>query len=208
MSYELYCLSGSCSMAVHIILNELNANPKIHMLERGDQSKPAFLKLNARGQVPLLLEDGKPLAEGAAQIVYLCDKHNSPLLPKDGWARAQALQWLMFCNASLHPAYSRTMWLAKNTSEGEFQTNAIAEARKAIQKMWDQVEEHLTAQNTPYLCGTTCTAADILLSVIANWNPQNYTFGPKCKALFKAVTARPSYQQAIAFEKIDYKAAA
>jgi glutathione S-transferase len=208
MSYELYCLPGTCSMAVHVILNELNTKPKIHMLAFGDQSKPEFLKLNPRGQVPLLVEDGKPLAEGAAQIVYLCDKHNSPLLPKDGWARAQALQWLMFCNASLHPAYGRTMWLAKNTPEGEFQTNAIAEARKGIQKMWDQVEAHLATHNSTFLCGSSCTAADILMSVIANWNPQNYTFGPKCKALFKAVTARPAYQQAIAFEKIDYKAAA
>lgn len=209
-SYELYCLSGSCSMAVHVVLNELGQNVTLHMMNRETNQikSPEFLKINPRGQIPVLVEDGKVLREGAAMIVYLCDKHKSPLMPQSGWERAQALQWLMFGNASLHPTYARTMWLAKNTPEGEFQTDAIAETRKQIQTMWDQVEEHLAAQGTPYLAGNSVTPGDILLTVIANWSPQNYNFGPKTKALFKAVTARPAYQKALAAENIEYKAAA
>lgn len=196
-------------MAVHVILNEVNADKTIHMMsrEKNEIKSPEFLKLNPRGQVPLLVVDGKPLREGAAQIIHICEENNAPLLPESGWQRAQVLQWLMFCNASLHPAYTRTFWLAKNTPEGEVQTNAIAEARKQIQGMWDEVEVHLAA-NGPYLCGKDICAADILLSVIANWSPQNYKFGPNCKALFSAVTSRPSYQQALAEENVEYKAAA
>lgn len=210
MSYELYCLSGACSMAVHVVLNELGQNVKIHLMDRETNQikSPEFLKLNPRGQVPLLVEDGKALREGAAQIIYLCDKYKSSLLPQSGWERAQALQWLLFANSSLHPAYGRTFWLSSNTPEGDAQTKAIAEARKQIQTMWDQVEEHLNAQGTTYLAGKDVTAGDIVITVIANWNPQNYKFGPKTKALFKSVTARPAYQKALVAEQVEYKAAA
>ena len=210
MTYQLYCLSGACSMAVHVVLNELGQDASIRMMSRetNEIKSREYIKINPRGNVPLLVEDGKPLREGAAQIVYLCDKHNSPLLPKAGWGRAQALQWLMFANSTLHPAYSRTFWLAKNVPAGDAQDAAIKEARAQIQTLWNEVEEHLAAQGATYIAGKDITAADILLSVIANWSPQNYKFGPKTAALFKAVTSRPSYQKAIQTEGIEYKAAA
>jgi glutathione S-transferase len=210
MSYELYGLSGACSLAVHVILNELGQNPKVKMMDRATNEikSPEYLKINPRGNVPLLVEDGKPLREGGAQIVYLCDKFKSPLLPQSGWERAQALQWLMFANSTLHPAYSRTFWLSKHIPAGENQDNAIKEARVQIQALWDHVEEELTKSGTPYVAGKDITAGDILLSVIANWNPAAYKFGPKTKALFKAVSARPSYQKALQAEQVEYKAAA
>ncbi len=210
MSYELYALSGACSLATHVVINEIGQDVKVNLLSRetNEIKSPEFLKLNPRGQIPVLVEDGKALREGGAIIVYLCDKHKSPLIPQSGWERAQALQWLMFANSSLHPAYGRTFWLSKNTPEGEIQTKAIAAARAQIQQMWDEIEAHLAQQGTTYLCGNDVTAGDILVSVIANWNAQAYKFGPKTKAMFKAVTSRPAYQKALATEQVEYQAAA
>lgn len=207
--YELYCLSGACSMAPHIILNEVGQDVQLHMMNRETNQikSPEFLKLNPRGQIPVLVEDGKALREGAAMIVYLCDKHKSDLIPQSGWARAQALQWLMFCNASLHPSYSRVNFISKILPDGEMKDAAVKEARSSVQAMWDEVEAHLSA-NGPYLCGDSVTAGDILLTVIANWNTTNYKFGAKTKALFKSVTARSAYQKALAAEAVEYKAAA
>lgn len=209
MSYELYTKAGSCSMAVHAIMNEMGLGPKVHVMEQGPSGlkSPEYLKLNPRGNVPFIQEDGKGMIEGAAIITYLCDKEGK-LIPKSGWERAVALQWLMFCNATLHPAYSRTFWLSANTPEGDIQTNAIAAARKQIQGLWDYVEGELEKSGTAYLAGNEPTAADFLLTTIANWNAQNYKFGPKTKAILKNISARPSYQKALAAEKIEYKAAA
>ncbi len=208
MSYELYCLSGSCSMAVHIIMNEMGLDPKVHMLERGEKGhkSPEYLKINPRGNVPFLVEDGQGMGEGAAIIAYLCDKHDSPLLPKNGFERAKALQWLMFANSTLHPAYGRTFWINSNLPE-EQREAALKAARSQIQALWDYVEGQLE-KTGPYVCGKEITAADILLSVIGNWNPQNYKFGPKTKALFASVSARPAAQKALAEEQVEYKAAA
>ena len=208
MSYELYTKAGSCSMAVHAIMNELGLNPKIHIMEAGEGSlkSPEYLKINPRGNVPCLVEDGKAMIEGGAIITYLCDKEGK-LLPKSGVERAKALQWLMFCNATLHPSYGRTFWISSNLPK-EQQDAALKAARSQIQQLWDYIEGELEKGGTTYLCGNEPTAADFLMTTIANWNPAAYTFGAKTKALFKNISARPSYQKALTEEKIEYKAAA
>jgi glutathione S-transferase len=52
---------------------------------------------------------------------------------------------------------------------------------------------------------------DILMAVIANWSayfPGQITIGPNVKRVLKDVIARPAYQQAMAAEQVEYKAAA
>lgn len=208
MSYELYTKAGSCSMAVHAIMNELGLSPKIHIMEQGPAGlkSPAYLKINPRGNVPCLVEDGKAMIEGGAIITYLCDKEGK-LIPKSGFERAQALQWLMFCNSTLHPAYGRTFWISSNLPQ-EQQEAALKAARAQIQQLWDYVEGEMEKSGKNYLCGDEPSAADFLMTTIANWNPAAYKFGARTKAILKNISARPSYQKALAEEKIEYKAAA
>jgi glutathione S-transferase len=74
-----------------------------------------------------------------------------------------------------------------------------------------QIEDRSSqSSGKPYLCGDQVTAGDILVSVIANWNfwDSPFTFGPKTKAMLKAVSSRPPYQKALAAEQVEYKAAA
>lgn len=208
MSTELYTMAGSCSMAVHAIINELGLNAKVKVIARGEEGikSPEYLKINPRGNVPFLVENGKGMIEGGAIITYLCDNEGK-LIPQEGWARAQALQWLMFANATLHPAYGRTFWIGANVPEAA-QEVSLKAARAQIQQLWDYVEEQLGKNGGAYLCGKEITAADFLLTTIANWNPQNYSFGPKTKALLQSVSSRPSYQKALTTEAVEYKAAA
>lgn len=209
MSYKLYYSPGACSLAAHVILNEIGEKAEFIKTPTSDGSTrtPDFLKINPFGGIPVLSEGNNSINEGGAIITYLCDKHNSPLLPKSGWERATALKWLMFANATLHPAYGRTFWISKNLPADQ-QEAALKTAREQIQKLWDTIEAELEKQGTPYLNGKDVTAGDILVTVIANWNPQNYKFGPKTKALLKSVSSRPAYQKALATEEVEYKAAA
>jgi glutathione S-transferase len=203
--YKLFSINGSCSMAVHIILNEVGQDVElIQARDTKGQNTPELIKANPRGQVPTLVEGDKIMTEGAAMITYLCDKYKSDLMPQSGWERAQALKWLMVCNASLHPAYARTNWLKKNGGTDE----QIKASRAGAQEIWDMVEKQLT-ENGPYLCGKKPTAGDVLLTVIGNWADKGvYNYGAKTKELFKNISARPAYQQALADEKVEYKAAA
>lgn len=205
MSYKLYYKPGACSMAVHIILNELNV--PFEAIKQDDLKAPDFVKLNPRGQVPLLIVDGEPVKEGAAIITYLLDTHANNLMPKSGIERAKALEWLMWCNASLHPACSKIFGLKKPSADildakakDDLQTLFLEQ----VQSLWDEADARLA--KTRYLAGDQVTAADILMAVIANWGVG--TPGANVKRVLKDVVARPSYQKALAAEQIQYKAAA
>ncbi|MDE3016038.1 MAG: glutathione S-transferase family protein [Pseudomonadota bacterium] len=209
--YTLYYSPGACSMAPHVLLNELNVPFQTQKTDvhHGDGQKPEFLKLNPRGQIPVLVEDDFVIREGAAIMIYLMDKHQSPLLPKSGKERAAALEWLCFGNASLHPAYGKVFFILRNITDKAAQEQAFKAALAQINKLWAEVDARL-AKNK-YLCGNNFTAADILLTVIANWGitwPAQATIGPNVKRLIKEVSQRPAYQKALKTEEVEYKAAA
>ena len=208
--YQLFYSPGSCSMAVHVLLNELGQ--KFELLKADLAETPrsaALLKHNPRGQVPVLVVDGKPLREGAAILTFLCETHKSPLLPASGWERAKAQEWLAFANSSMHPAYGRAFFLGRQLGETAATSPLMKAALESIQKLWNEVEQEL--QTKPYICGKDITVADLLLTVIANWSSRfgsAITFGVKTKDYLKRISSRPAYQQALKTESVEYKVAA
>src|SRR5258706_9907840 len=92
--YTLYYSPGACSMAVHVVLGELGVPFETvnTSIPEGKNRSPEFLKINPRGQVPVLVEDGVVLREGAAIMITLMEKHNSPMLPKSGRERASTIE--------------------------------------------------------------------------------------------------------------------
>jgi glutathione S-transferase len=209
--YTLYYSPGACSMAVHALLLETGAAFKLEnaSTKEGKNRSPEFLKINPRGQVPVLKDGEKVLLEGAAILIHIAEAQNSPLLPKSGEARMDALQWLMFANASLHPAYSR-VFMAMKTMDEATQKTVMPIFLKSINDLWAYVETRLEA--SPYLAGKDVTLADILVTVIGNWlgkiGDQPVVYGPKTKALFATISTRPGFQKALAAEQVEYKAAA
>ena len=208
--YTLYYTPGSCSFSVHVALEEVGAKYKLENVATPDGVRPPeFLKINPRGSVPVLDHDGFIQREGAAILITLLDEHKSPLLPASGNARASALEWLAFANSTLHPAYGRMFGMHKllgdKATENEMYDFTVAQ----IQRWWDDVEKRLST--SAYLAGEQCTIADILVTVIANWTPnakKPILFGPKTKAFFAKVIARPAYAKALADENVTYKVAA
>ena len=206
--YTLYYSPGACSMGIHVALNECNQPVKLEKVDlaAGQGRTPEYLKINPRGQIPVLVDGDLVIREGAAILMYLLEKHENNLMPKTGVARATALEWMMFANATLHPAYGRAFFLKRNgVTEGPLVEAAVMQ----INKLWSEVEERLATH--PYICGAQVTMADILLTVIANWSGNvqgTVTFGPNTKRLLKEISSRPSYQKAMAAEQVEYKVAA
>jgi glutathione S-transferase len=209
--YKLYYGAGSCSMAIHIALLECNQQFKLEKVDlmAGQQRSPEFLKINPRGQVPVLVEHDHAIREGAAILIHILEKHQSQLLPRGGKERIAALEWLMFCNATLHPAYARCFFVMRNAEDGAVKDKLLEVAIGRINDLWQEVEQQLAKH--PYLCGDQITMADILMTVIANWStsmPKPVNIGPHTKKLFKNIIARPSYKKAMEVEHVEYKVAA
>ena len=107
----LYLAPGSSSMAVHIALHEIGVpfETKPMSFSGNDMRAPNYLKLNPEGKVPTLLIGGRPLTEVAAILYFLAKRYpDAGLLPRDDIEDdAQALSWMSFIAATLHPARQR-----------------------------------------------------------------------------------------------------
>jgi glutathione S-transferase len=208
--YTLYYSPGACSMAIHVALLECNQPVTLEKVNLQEKRTPEFLAVSPRGQVPVLVEDGFVVREGAAILIHILETNKSPLLPASGKERTTALQWLMYANATLHPAYARCFFLMKN-GDGEAKDKLMGTAIAMINKNWEEIETQLA--KTPWLAGSSITMADILVTVIANWSanfpdPSVFKIGPKTKELFRTVIARPAYKKALETEQVQYKMAA
>lgn len=106
-----YYSPGACSMAPHIALEEAGVrfDGKPISLKRGDQRQPAYLALNPKGKVPLLLIDGRPLTENVAILTYIARTHpEARLLPAGNpEAEAQAISFLAWLTSAVHPTLGR-----------------------------------------------------------------------------------------------------
>jgi glutathione S-transferase len=104
----LYFSPGSSAMAPHIALHEIGVAFEAVPLSfaQRENRTPAYLALNPEGKVPTLLIDGRPLTEVAAILFYLAKRFpEAGLLPQgDLEAEAQAVSWMSFIAATIHPA--------------------------------------------------------------------------------------------------------
>jgi glutathione S-transferase len=108
MTLTLYFSPGSSSMAPHIALHEIGVpfESKPISLAKKENRAPAYLALNPEGKVPTVTIDGRALTEVAAILFYLARRFPEAglLPPNDVEAQAQAVSWMSFVAATLHPA--------------------------------------------------------------------------------------------------------
>ena len=104
----LYFTPGASSMAPHIALHEVGAHfESQHIsLAKKEHRSPAYLAINPEGKVPTLLIDGRQLTEVAGILFYLAKRYpDANLVPTgDIEAEAQAISWMSFIAATVHPA--------------------------------------------------------------------------------------------------------
>jgi glutathione S-transferase len=107
----LYFTPGASSMAPHIALHEVGApfEGRPISLARQEHRAAAYLEVNPEGKVPALLIDGRTLTEVAGILFYLARRYpEANLLPAgDIEAEAQAVSWMSFIAATVHPARGR-----------------------------------------------------------------------------------------------------
>lgn len=197
--YTLYYLPGACSLATQVVLRELDQPLEII----NKQQVTEFSDINPAGMVPVLIDNGKTLIEGAAVMLYLLNKHPNNMFPAtDGSVREKAVQEIMFANATMHPAYGRLFFIAENIDDEEAKQSAFNSAAEAISQLWILVEHKLV--DKPFIGGDHPSAADIMLAVYSRWGsnfPVDILFGPRTQAMLETISAMPSFQQSIKAEE-------
>lgn len=204
--YKLYYSPGSCSMAVHIALIDINSEFQLFNVATTNQQKSEeLLKANPRGSVPVLEIDGFVLREGMAILTYLLDTNDNNLLPKSGLQRATTLEWLAFANSTLHPLYGRLFVMKKNFGDNASDNPMMSLTLKQIGKFWNEIDERI--KNQQFIVGNQISIADILITVIANWSQyfgSAINFSENLKKYFTRVTAYPAFAKALKEENVSH----
>jgi glutathione S-transferase len=129
----------------------------VDMLQ-GETRTPAFLKLNAAGQVPVVVfDDGRALAQSNAIVRYLA--RGSDLIPADGFLAAKMDEWLFWEQYSHEPyiAVCRFLMVYLGKSASDLDPDKVKRGHAALTRM----EEQLSTSR--FLVGEAFTVADIAL---------------------------------------------
>jgi glutathione S-transferase len=97
MLYLYHGTTSVCAIKVRLTLAEkaLPWEGEILSLQKGDQYRPEYLKLNPNAVVPTLVHDGKVVIESTLIMEYLEEAFpDVALMPRDPYARSQVRLWL------------------------------------------------------------------------------------------------------------------
>jgi glutathione S-transferase len=155
-------VSGNC-YKVRLLFAHLGVAYERRDVDVVDRSnRPELLGgLNPALRVPtLVLDDGRPLAESGAILMYFGE--GTPFVPADRYERAQMLQWLFFEQYDHEPSIAVVrFWLAYSGRPEAF-ADRLEERTAAGYRALGAMEEHL-AGGREWFVGNAMTLADIAL---------------------------------------------
>ena len=112
---QLYSLPTPNGVKASIMLEECALDYEVHRISIGDpedQMTPEYLSLNPNNKIPAMIDPDGPggtpmgLWESGAILIYLGDK-TGRFLPREGAARYQTIQWLMFQMGGVGPMFGQ-----------------------------------------------------------------------------------------------------
>lgn len=148
-------LSGNC-YKIRLMMSILRV-PYERMpidLASQEERKPEFLRLNPRGQVPVLVDEDVVIWDSTAILSYIADKYGEAWGGGDVIKRAQIIQWLAFAQNEILYGLARAracLLFARPYDLGECKTVGAVALRVLEQKLMEQ----------PWLATSTPTIADI-----------------------------------------------
>lgn len=207
---KLYFKPGACSLASHIVLNELKQSFELESVntEQGITDSGAdYKRTNPNGYVPALqLETGDVITENIAILQYLGDKDpHSKLTPQHGtMEQVKLLELLSFASSELHKAFSPFF----SGSEMDEESQALAKSK--ISKRIDFINANLKPDSL-YLLNDDFSVADAYVFVILNWSGFiNFDLSPwpKVQSYIDRIKNRHSVVKAMTREGLIRSAAA
>jgi glutathione S-transferase len=206
MTITLYYSPGACSLAPHIVLEELGIayeTVRISTAE-GQQRSPEYLKINPRARVPALAVDGKVLVENVAILAFLGGGFpDKGLWPARTWDQAQALSLMAWLADTVHPAFAH-VYRPERYVEGPACVEAVkAKGRQVFGESLAEIDRLVAGKR--WAVGARFSVVDAYLLVFYRWGNRN-GFAVKdlanYTALVERVLARPAVKRVMADEGI------
>lgn len=165
---RLYYAPGRCSLAAHIVLEEIGAPYQLVELERrdGDFTRSDFLEVNPRAQVPVLELDDAIIVENVAIQFYLASRFpEANLAPLDLVERARWISVNTWFSNTVHPSY---LHRPDHYAPDEHAQDSIRVHARA--KFWRYLEEiNQMLDDRTWIHGDQYTTSDPYPLVFYSW---------------------------------------
>jgi len=199
---KLYYSPGACSLAPHIILQELGLEfdlVQVDLYNKKTEFGDDFYEVSPHGRVPALqIANEDVLTESVAVLQYIADQHpKAGLAPDSGtFERAKLQEALNFLTSDVHKAFGPL-----------FAGGSDAEKQLAVQDI-DSKLGYINKQlaGSEYLVGETFSIADAYLFVLTSWTiPTGMDLNkwPNLAAYFGRIASRTSVINAMQAEGLN-----
>lgn len=206
MSIKLYYAPGACSLASHIVIEEVGVpyeKQKMNLAE-GDQRKPDYLRLNPRGRVPTLVVDGRVLTENIGILTYFGGGYpQARLWPERTWDQAKLISTLGWFSNTVHPAYGHLVRPERYVDDESAREAIKAKGKASFWAYLEEIDRLLTGRK--WCIANQYTVADPYLLVFYRWANRQKMPVRELKnysALIDRVLARSAVQKVMADEGI------
>jgi GST-like protein len=155
---DFYTAATPNGYKVSIMLEECGLPYTPHFIDMAaqEQKSPEFLAINPNGRIPAIVDDGFPVFESGAILIWLADKVGK-FLPTDPKARSTVIQWVMWQMGGLGPMMGQL-----NVFKRYFPEHipaAIDRYERESYRLFGVMESRLA--QVPFLGGEDYSIADI-----------------------------------------------
>ena len=174
MSLKLYFSPGACSFVPHVLLQLSGApfEPTMVKLHKGEQYGEAYKAINPRGQVPVLVDDGKVITQIVAIILYLDQKFPAAkFLPTEPVARAKAIEVLAWMNNTVHPTFTHIFMPQKFSDQSDVQAALKTFNTQVYRGLLSELESLVVNHLSPsgWLSGKVLGPLDAYSLTLTRW---------------------------------------
>lgn len=171
MMYKLYNVKTWGSLAIHLLLEELEV-PYTNIWMTPEQVKAKeFRELSPLGLIPALgLKDGSTLFESAALVTFLVTAHPekglSPPVGSDEFG--EFLSWLQFMGVNVYGAMNLLYSDLTAAADSAQQAYLTRRADVTLETLWTVLEARLVKEG-PWLMGARFSALDPYAFMLSLW---------------------------------------
>jgi GST-like protein len=167
----------------------------------GDQHKPEFLAINPNAKVPAIVDEGTPIFDSNAILLYLAEKTGKFAGPKSGPKRGELLSWMMFVASGIGPYSGQAVHFRNFAPEPK--EYAVNRYTFEATRHWNILNDRLGKGQ--YVMGDDYTVVDM---AVWGWSrlvpfvlgPDALPRMPNLKRHLDEISARPAAQKALALK--------
>jgi len=211
---KLYYAPGACSLAPHIVLEEVGERFELSRVDIGaanQQNSAEYLRINPKARVPALTEGDWVLTEAPAILRYIAARHPAAgLWPWEPREEARCAEWLNWLSSTIQPAFVHVRRAARYAVDPRAVEDVATTGRKTAHELWQKVDEKIGSG--PWAVGDRYSVVDPLLMVYWLWG-RGPVLGfdvendfPNWTAHARRLAARPAVKRVFATEGLQLPA--